>query len=53
LAIKNGSAKGGWLPKKAVMRCFDYADNQLGLWKDKMLEKYQKLGVQSSTPLIQ
>ncbi len=26
---RNGAAIGGWLPKKAVMRYFDYADNQL------------------------
>lgn len=27
LAIeRNGAAIGDWLPKKAVMRCFDYAE---------------------------
>lgn len=30
LAIeKNGSAIGGWLPKKVVMRYFDYGETQL------------------------
>jgi hypothetical protein len=40
LAIeRNGAAIGGWLPKKAVMRYFDYADNQLRvLEKEKSLE---------------
>jgi hypothetical protein len=41
LAIeKNGAAIGGWLPKKAVMRFFDYADNQL-----RVLEKENSLEV--------
>jgi hypothetical protein len=32
LAIeRNGAAIGGWLPKKAVMRYFDYGDNQMRL----------------------
>ena len=40
LAIeRNNAAIGGWLPKKAVMRYFDYADNQLRvLEKEKSLE---------------
>jgi hypothetical protein len=30
LAIERNSASiGGWLPKKAVLKYFDYADNQL------------------------
>ncbi len=41
LAIeRNGAAIGGWLPKKAVMRYFDYADNQL-----RVLEKENSLEV--------
>ena len=40
LAIeKNGTAIGGWMPKKAVMRYFDYADSQLReLEKSKAIE---------------
>ncbi len=37
---RNGSTIGGWLPKKAVMRYFDYSDNQL-----RMLEKENALEV--------
>jgi hypothetical protein len=41
LAIeRNNAAIGGWLPKKAVMRYFDYADNQL-----RLLEKENDLEV--------
>lgn len=41
LAIeRNGAAIGGWLPKKAVMRYFDYADNQL-----RVLERENSLEV--------
>jgi excisionase family DNA binding protein len=37
---RNGSTIGGWLPKKAVLRYFDYSDNQL-----RMLEKENALEV--------
>jgi hypothetical protein len=41
LAIEqNSTAIGGWLPKKAVMKYFDYADNQL-----RVLEKENALEV--------
>lgn len=37
---RSTSAIGGWLPKKAVMRYFDYGDNQL-----RMLERTKEIEV--------
>ena len=37
---RNGSAIGGWLPKKAVLRYFDYGDSQL-----RLLEKSKEIEV--------
>ena len=45
LAIeRNGAAIGGWLPKKAVMRYFDYADNQLRLLERTKALEVSKIG---------
>jgi hypothetical protein len=38
--IFNGDAFGGWMPKKAVMRYFDYGDTQL-----RMLERKNAIQV--------
>ena len=37
---RNGAAIGGWLPKKAVLRYFDYGDSQL-----RLLEKSKEIEV--------
>ena len=45
LAIeRNGAAIGDWLPKKAVMRYFDYADNQLRLLERTKAIEVSKVG---------
>ena len=45
LAIeRNGAAIGGWLPKKAVMRYFDYADNQLRVLERENALEVSKVG---------
>ena len=45
LAIeRNGSAIGDWLPKKAVMRHFDYGDNQLRTLEKLKLLEVSKVG---------
>lgn len=45
LAIeRNGVAIGDWLPKKAVMRYFDYADNQLRLLERTKAIEVSKVG---------
>jgi hypothetical protein len=45
LAIeRNGAAIGGWLPKKAVMRYFDYGDNQMRLLERAMEIEVSKIG---------
>jgi hypothetical protein len=45
LAIeRNGAAIGGWLPKKAVMRYFDYADNQLRILERENALEVSKVG---------
>ena len=41
---RNGSAIGGWLPKKAVMRYFDYGDNQIRLLERTKLIEVSKIG---------
>jgi hypothetical protein len=41
---RNGSAIGGWLPKKAVLRFFDYSDNQLRFLERKNLIESSKVG---------
>ena len=45
LAIeRNSSTIGGWLPKKAVMRYFDYADNQLRVLERENVLEVSKVG---------
>jgi hypothetical protein len=45
LAIeRNCAAVGGWLPKRAVMRYFDYADNQLRLLEKTKALQVSKIG---------
>jgi hypothetical protein len=41
---RNGSTIGGWLPKKAVMRYFDYSDNQLRLLEKENALEVSKIG---------
>ena len=41
---RNGAAIGGWLPKKAVMRYFDYADNQLRVLERENALEVSKVG---------
>jgi hypothetical protein len=41
---RNGAAIGGWLPKRAVMRYFDYADNQLRLLEKTNALEVSKIG---------
>ena len=41
---RNGSAIGGWLPKKAVMRYFDYGDNQIRVLERTKVIEVSKVG---------
>lgn len=41
---RNGLALGDWLPKKAVMRYFDYCDNQLRSLEQTNEIKVSKIG---------
>lgn len=41
---RNGAAIGGWLPKKAVMRFFDYGDTQLRALELTHLLEVSKIG---------
>jgi hypothetical protein len=41
---RNGAAIGDWLPKKAVMRYFDYADNQLRVLERENALEVSKVG---------
>lgn len=41
---RNSTAIGGWLPKKAVMRFFDYSDNQLRLLERMKTIETSKVG---------
>ena len=41
---RNGSSIGGWLPKKAVMRFFDYGDSQMKTLEDNKILVVSKIG---------
>ena len=41
---RNGSSIGGWLPKKAVMRFFDYGDSQMKTLEDNNILVVSKIG---------
>jgi hypothetical protein len=41
---RDSSAIGGWLPKKAVMRFFDYGDSQMKTLEDKKILVVSKIG---------
>jgi hypothetical protein len=41
---RNGYVIGGWLPKKAVMRYFDYGDNQIRVLERTKVLEVSKVG---------
>jgi hypothetical protein len=41
---RNSSSIGDWLPRKAVMRFFDYADNQLRVMERENALEVSKVG---------
>lgn len=55
----NGNAFGGWLPRKVVMRYFDYSASQLRMLERKNVIQFSRIGnrkfysVQSIIELIE